>query len=82
MRERMVQLGIREAARMVGAREREDCGLAAGELVEGRPAQIAFCTLPPLRQRVQTYARVALPCSRMRTRCRFGLKRRFVATME
>ena len=43
---------------------------------------MAFCTLPPLRQRVQTYARVALPPSSTRTRWRFGLKRRFVATIE
>ena len=31
---------------------------------------------------MQTYARVAWPSSITRTRCRFGLKRRFVATME
>ena len=43
---------------------------------------MAFCTLPPLRQRVQTYARVGLPRRRMRTLWRFGLKRRFVATIE
>jgi hypothetical protein len=53
-----------------------------GLLVEPRPGQIAFCTLPPFRQRVQTYARVGLPRSSTRTRWRFGLKRRFVATME
>ena len=45
-------------------------------------AQTAFCTLPPLRQRVHTYARVAFPFRRTRTRWRFGLKRRFVATIE
>ena len=39
-------------------------------------------TLPPLRQRVQTYARVGDPLSSTRTRWRFGLKRRFVATIE
>jgi hypothetical protein len=33
-------------------------------------------------QRVQTYARVAFPSRKTRTRCRFGLKRRFVATIE
>src|SRR4051794_21419236 len=33
-------------------------------------------------QRVQTYARVAFPSRNTRTRCRFGLKRRLVATME
>src|SRR2546429_3523921 len=43
---------------------------------------MAFCTLPPLRQRVQTYARVALPLRSTRTRWRFGLKRRLVATIE
>jgi hypothetical protein len=53
-----------------------------GRRVAPRRRQIAFWTLPPLRQRVQTYARVALPLSRTRTRWRFGLKRRFVATME
>ena len=39
-------------------------------------------TLPALRQRVQTYARVAFPFRNMRTRWRFGSKRRFVATIE
>ena len=43
---------------------------------------MAFSTLPPLRQRVQMYARWALPAIRTRTFCRFGLKRRFVATIE
>ena len=43
---------------------------------------MAFSTLPALRQRVQTYARVGVPLSRMRTRWRFGSKRRFVATIE
>ena len=52
--ERMIQLGIGQAARMVRVRKREEGGVAAGELVEGRPAQTAFCTLPPFRQRVQT----------------------------
>ena len=31
---------------------------------------------------MQTYARVALPSSKTRTRWRFGSKRRFVATIE
>src|SRR5215212_7999404 len=44
--------------------------------------QTAFSTLPALRQRVQTYARVGLPPSSTRTRWRLGLKRRFVATIE
>ncbi len=43
---------------------------------------MALVTLPALRQRVQTYARVALPSMTARIRCRFGLKRRFVATIE
>ena len=33
-------------------------------------------------QRVQTYARVGEPSSRIRTFCRFGSKRRLVATIE
>src|SRR6267142_3137577 len=39
-------------------------------------------TLLPLRQRVQTSARPGEPFSSMRTRCRLGSKRRFVATIE
>src|SRR3954452_16113416 len=39
-------------------------------------------TLPPLRQRVQTYARRGTPSTSTRTRCRFGSKRRLVATIE
>ena len=39
-------------------------------------------TLPAFRQRVHTYARTARPSSSTRMRWRFGLKRRFVATME
>ena len=31
---------------------------------------------------MQTYARVGLPPISTRTRCKFGLKRRFVATIE
>jgi hypothetical protein len=54
VRERVVQLGVGEAARVVRPCEREEGGVAAGELVERRPAQMAFCTLPPFRQRVQT----------------------------
>ena len=38
--------------------------------------------MPALRQRVQTYARWALPPRLTRTRWRFGSKRRFVATIE
>ena len=50
---------------------------------EGRAyLRYAFWTLPALRQRVQTYARWGEPPSMMRTRWRFGLKRRLVATME
>ena len=55
VRERVVQLGIGEAACVVRLREGEKGRVAAGELVEGRPAaQMAFCTLPPFKQRVQT----------------------------
>ncbi len=39
-------------------------------------------TLPALRQRVHTYARLGAPRSMIRTFWRFGLKRRFVATIE
>ena len=39
-------------------------------------------TLPLFRQRVQTYARFGEPPRRIRTRWRFGSKRRFVATIE
>src|SRR6266700_2213186 len=44
----------------------------------------SFCTsgLFLLRQRVQTYARVALPLRSTRTCWRLGLKRRLVATIE
>jgi hypothetical protein len=42
----------------------------------------AFSTLPALRHRVQTYARVGFPLRRIRTRWRFGSNRRFVATIE
>jgi hypothetical protein len=82
VRERVVQLWVGQAALVVRTRECEEGGLAAGEFVERRPGQTAFCTWPPFRQRVQTYARVGLPCSKTRTRWRFGLKRRFVATIE
>src|SRR3954470_1101978 len=43
---------------------------------------MALVTRPLFRQRVHTYARVGEPLSRMRTRWRFGSKRRFVATIE
>src|SRR6266576_4603463 len=64
-----------------GARAASTAGLDRAVRLEVA-AQMAFCTLPPLRQRVQTYARVAFPLRRTRTRWRFGLKRRFVATIE
>ena len=44
--------------------------------------QTALMTLPALRQRVQTYSRLGAPATSIRTFCRFGLKRRRVATME
>jgi len=39
-------------------------------------------TLPAFRQRVQTYTRRGADPMRIRTFWRFGLKRRFVATIE
>ena len=54
VRERVIQLGIGEAASMVRVREREEGCVAAGEVEQRRPGQTAFCTLPPFRQRVQT----------------------------
>ena len=39
-------------------------------------------TLPAFRQRVQTYTRCGEPAMSARTFCKFGLKRRFVATIE
>jgi hypothetical protein len=54
VRERMVQLRIGQAPGVMGPRERQEGGVAAGELVERRPVQTAFCTLPPFKQRVQT----------------------------
>jgi hypothetical protein len=44
--------------------------------------QAALRTLPDFRQRVQTYSRRGVPPTSMRTFWRFGLKRRFVATIE
>ena len=41
-----------------------------------------MATLPAFRHRVHTYTRRGLPESSMRTFCRFGLKRRLVATIE
>ena len=38
--------------------------------------------LPALRQRVHAYVRRGAPSMSARTFCRFGLKRRFVATIE
>ena len=39
-------------------------------------------TLFDFKQRVQTYARIGRPFSWIRTFCRFGSKRRLVATIE
>jgi hypothetical protein len=39
-------------------------------------------TFEALRQRVQTYSRRGVPPTEILTFCRFGLKRRFVATIE
>jgi hypothetical protein len=54
VREGVVQLRVGEAARVMRPGKGEEGGVAAGEVVERRPAQMAFCTLPPFRQRVQT----------------------------
>ena len=42
----------------------------------------ALVTLPALRQRVHTYTRLGARSTRIRTFCRFGSKRRLVATIE
>ena len=47
-----------------------------------RSGQSALVTLPAFRQRVQTYTRRGVPESSILTRCRFGSKRRLVATIE
>lgn len=47
-----------------------------------RSAQTAFVTLFDFRQRVQTYTRRVPSPEAIRTFCRFGLKRRRVATIE
>ena len=54
--ERMIELGIRQAAFVMRPREREKGGFAPGEFEQSRASrlQMAFCTLPPFRQRVQT----------------------------
>ena len=50
--------------------------------VPGRDLRRPSAPCLPFRQRVQTYARFATPFTSTRTRWRFGLKRRFVATIE
>ena len=61
---------------------------AAGRRFEARPAsprsepQGAFITLPAFRQRVHTYTRLGALPTMIRTFCRLGSKRRFVATIE
>jgi hypothetical protein len=54
VRERVVQLRVGKAARVVRPGQGEEGRVAAGEVVERRAGQMAFCTLPPFRQRVQT----------------------------
>ena len=44
--------------------------------------QSALVTLPAFRQRVQTYTRFGALPTRILTFCRFGSKRRLVATIE
>ena len=53
---RMIELRVRQTARVMSPRQHEEGGLAAGEVEQRRAvgAQMAFCTLPPFRQRVQT----------------------------
>jgi len=41
-----------------------------------------LATLPAFKQRVHTYTRRGVPPSSIRTRCKFGSKRRLVATIE
>ena len=48
----------------------------------GDDAQRAFVTLPAFRQRVHTYTRLGALPTRILTFCRFGSKRRLVATIE
>ena len=62
---------IKDAGRVLRTRARSE-----------RKPQAALVTLPALRQRVQTYSREGEPPTSMRTFCRFGLKRRLVATIE
>jgi hypothetical protein len=54
--ERMIEVRIGQAACVMSLRQGEKRSLAAGELEQRRATgvQMAFCTLPPFRQRVQT----------------------------
>lgn len=45
-------------------------------------AQAAFVTLPAFKHLVQTYTRLGALPTMIRTFCRFGSKRRLVATIE
>ena len=55
----------------------------AGERSQTRGlGQSAFVTFDALRHRVQTYSRRGVPFTEIRTFCRFGLKRRLLATIE
>jgi hypothetical protein len=44
MRKRMVELGIRQAPRVVGARQSKECNLATGELEQRRAHDHYFTT--------------------------------------
>ena len=48
----------------------------------GTPNYAALVTLLLFKQRVQTYVLTGCPFSMIRTFCRFGSKRRLVATIE
>ncbi len=85
----LVQRGRHHAAEadqaLVGHRRGSTprAGLVSVRVPVGTPEYYAyFVTLSALRQRVQTYSREGEPFTSMRTFCRFGLKRRFVATIE
>ena len=56
---------------------------AAGTQPEGPGRRYrALATLPAFRQRVHTYTRLGALPTRILTFCRFGSKRRLVATIE
>ena len=76
-------------AQEIGVRH-DDTSISYGQRTLRRPAldavgeaaQSAFVTLPAFRQRVHTYTRRGALPTRILTFCRFGSKRRLVATIE